>query len=252
MALTIANAPPPIIQAGEWLDILIGPWLETVGRNKYRVSPLAAQSGHDIFSPDEQASIHNVIATQFVAGETINGSDVDVILLHAMLGKNEQILVSVANSILTADETIVVQFADNLATFRLLTTDKPLYRDNLTVSVLLRLAQFKILIKSRETETIESCVLRFVVRGGGSTERRSSLSSKVHVSFRCSWHNRVGNYLRNWLDLLEQFQSLADSDADLRDLQDNFEKGGESPITLFGGLFAIGSVEISAVASLSG
>jgi hypothetical protein len=250
MALTIANAPPPIIQAGEWLDILIGPWLETVGRNKYRVSPLAAQSGHDIFSPDEQASIHNVIATQFVAGETINGSDVDVILLHAMLGKNEQILVSVANSILTADETIVVQFADNLATFRLLTTDKPLYRDNLTVSVLLRLAQFKILIKSRETETIESCVSALLseVEDQPREEVRSHLK---YMSLSVVLGTiGVGNYLRNWLDLLEQFQSLADSDADLRDLQDNFEKGGESPITLFGGLFAIGSVEISAVASL--
>lgn len=53
-ALSIATAPPPISQAGEALDALIGPWVETMGRDSYRVSPLATRSGKEMLAPEQQ------------------------------------------------------------------------------------------------------------------------------------------------------------------------------------------------------
>src|SRR5260370_402390 len=41
-AVAVTALPPPIAQAGECLDQLAGPWIEAIGRDSYRVSPLAS------------------------------------------------------------------------------------------------------------------------------------------------------------------------------------------------------------------
>ncbi len=46
------------------MDQLIGPWIEIVGKNLYRVSPLASSFGHEMLTVDEQTRIHNEIANQ--------------------------------------------------------------------------------------------------------------------------------------------------------------------------------------------
>ena len=250
MALTVANAPPPLARAGECIDALIGPWLETVGRDSYRVSPLAARSGQGMMSSAEQASIHSAIATQFMASGTINGDDVDVIILHAMLGKNERVLFVLAHSILISDERTIGLLADNLTTFKLLRTDTPIYPDNLRVSGMLRIAQFKILVAAEETDKIAECVHALF------SETEQHPDGEMRHPFRAvSFAVVLGtmgiaNYLDNWLDLLQQFQAITEVDEFLSGLQNNFEAKGKQSSNLFGLLFTIGSASPSTVAKL--
>jgi tetratricopeptide (TPR) repeat protein len=247
MALIIAGAPPPIAQAGECLDALIGPWLETMGRGRYRISPLAARSGQGMMSDIEQVSIHSVIAAQFMASGTINGSDADVIMMHAMLGKNKDVLYVFALSILRSEERTLGLLADNLTTLKLLRTDKPIYQTDLRVSGLLRLAQFKILVKAQETDKIEECVSALF------SEMEQQPNDKMHQAFRVmSFATVLGtmgivNYLDNWLDLLQQFQELTDADEFLSGLRHDFEEKSPAPLKLFGLLFAVGSSGMSSV-----
>ncbi|MGU7772757.1 hypothetical protein ACV229_21605, partial [Burkholderia sp. MR1-5-21] len=250
MALTIANAPPPLAHAGECIDALIGPWLETVGRDSYRVSPLAGRSGQGMMSPAEQASIHSAIATQFMSSGTINGGDIDVIILHAMLGKNERVLFMLAHSILTSDERTVGLLAENLTTFKLLRTDAPIYPDNLRVSGMLRLAQFKILVAAEETDKISECAYALFSETEQQKDDEMRHGFRV-VSFAVVLGTLgIANYLDNWLDLLGQFQAITEADEFLSSLQVNFEKKGQQCSSLFGQLFVIGSSGPSTVARL--
>ena len=45
LALAVAALEPALARAGEQLDLLIGPWIENVGRDSLRVSPLASHFG---------------------------------------------------------------------------------------------------------------------------------------------------------------------------------------------------------------
>lgn len=250
MALTIANAPPPLARAGECIDALIGPWLETVGRDSYRVSPLAARSGEGMMSSAEKASIHSAVATQFIASGTINGGDADVIILHALLGKNKHVLFVLAHSILTSDQRTIRRLADNLTTFRLLPTDKPIFPDDLHISGTLRLAQFKILVAAAESDKIAPCVHALF------REAEQQPVGVVRHNFRAvSFAVVLGtmgiaNYLDDWLDLLQRFQAITEEDTFLSNLQDKFEEHDSRSSNLFGLLFAIGSAGISSVARL--
>jgi len=55
LALRIGSLPPPVASAGDCLDALVGPWIEAVGGGRYRVSPLAFQSGHNSLTAGETA-----------------------------------------------------------------------------------------------------------------------------------------------------------------------------------------------------
>jgi tetratricopeptide (TPR) repeat protein len=250
MALTIANAPPQIAQAGECLDALIGPWLETVGRDSYRVSPLAARSGQGTIPPVEQASIHNVIATQFMASGTINAGDADVIIMHAMFGKNERVLKMLAISILKSDGRTIGLLADVLSTFKLLRTDRPLYPENLRISGMLRLAQFKILVAAQETDTIAKCASALFSEAEQQTDDEMRRAFRAVAFTVVLGTMSIANYLDNWLDLLQQLQAMTDADQFLSGLRDQFEAKSQQSPNMFGMLFAVGSAGISTVARL--
>lgn len=250
MALAIADSPPPIQGAGENLDILIGPWLEALGRNSYRVSPLAAQSGSGMISEPEQRLIHSAIATQFMKSGSINASDVDAILLHAMSGKNDGVLFRLARSILTSGGDTVELIAQNLTTFKLLRTDKPTYPDNPRLSVILRLTQFKILAAAQEGDKIADCAsaLFSAIEQEPEAELRRALRA---MSFSVVLGTMgIADYLPNWLDLLQQFQKMTEADEFLSGLRAAARETALGSADLFGILFAIGTSGISSVAQL--
>ena len=250
MALAVADAPPSIPRAGECLDALIGPWLETMGANSYRVSPLAARSGHGMMSVSERTRIHSAIATQLTAGGNINGRDVDEILLHAMQGKHQQILFGLARSILSLGERAVGTLSDNTTAFKLLRTDAPIYPENLRISTLLRLAQFKLVAVTEDGEKIAKCASALL----SEVDRESK--GELRSAFRAVAFGIVlgtigiANHLDNWLDLLQKFESVTRADAFLRGLYDKFEAGPGQPKDLFGALFAIGAGNLSSVERL--
>lgn len=250
MALAVADAPPSIPRAGECLDALIGPWLETMGYNSYRVSPLAAKSGHGMIPAAERTGIHSAIATQLTAGGTINGSDVDEVLLQAVLGKNEQVLSKLALSISSASDRVVELLADNTTAFKLLRTDVPVYPENVRVSAMLRLAQFKLLAATEDAEKITQCANALL------RETEDQPDEGLRSTFRAVGLGVVlgtmgiANYLDNWLELIHEFGSITRADTFLSGLRDNFEAGASGPRDMLGALFAIGSSNLSSVERL--
>jgi hypothetical protein len=66
-ALRIAELKPPVPRAGENLEILTGAWLERPAEGYFRVSPLAAEAGQEVLTPEELTSLHGDIAACLLA-----------------------------------------------------------------------------------------------------------------------------------------------------------------------------------------
>ncbi|MCO4880124.1 hypothetical protein VOI32_28320 [Paraburkholderia caribensis] len=250
MALAIAHVPAPVTQAGEGLDALIGPWLEITGRRQYRVSPLAAGSGRDALSPLEQTRIHSQIATQLMAGGTINAGDADSILIHAMGGKNAGVLFILSHSILTADERTLTFLADNLLALRLLRTDGPIFPEHARVSGMLRLAQFKILAAARDFERAGACASALFSEAGRQPDDESGRAFRVVAYAVVLGTMSVAQYVDNWLALLQAFEKATNGDELLSRLRHNFEQGSDRSADVFAVLFTIGTAGLSSVARL--
>jgi hypothetical protein len=82
----VGNVPPPISQAGESFDLIVGPWIEAIGPERYRMSPLARGFGSSQLSPDDQAQIHEAIAIDMLRGSKIDASEADTIFLAVGFG----------------------------------------------------------------------------------------------------------------------------------------------------------------------
>ncbi|AFT90269.1 hypothetical protein [Paraburkholderia phenoliruptrix] len=250
MALAVASVPPPIARAGEYLDALVGPWLETVGRHQYRVSPLAARCGEEALIAAEQTGIHHEIATQLTTGGKIDAGDADAIIMHALSGKNAGVLAMISHSILSADEHTLRFLADNLQTFRVLRTDGPLFPKRPRLSSMLRLAQFKVLASTGDYERAAACVAALLPEITHHSDDGADRAFQVAGLGVVLGTMSIADCVDNWVDLLLAYEETVNDDADLRALRCGYEERGERFADLVAMLFAIGTTGISSVARL--
>jgi len=251
LALKIAEAPPPIQRAGELLDSLIGSWLEVVGKDSFRVSPLAANAGRGMLTAEAQQAIHAAIAIQMLVKGRINATDANGILMHALLGKEVHSLFRLAYSVLTAETKAAELLREDFFMLPMLRTDRLIFADDRTVSVMLRLAQFKVVASNEVPKGTAACVdalLREVSEEPDSASR-GILESVALASIL----NTIGiaSWVPNWVELLRRFRALAGADPDLKDFQEGAEKASqELGRTFYGMIFSIGISQLQSVERL--
>ena len=250
LALTIGAISPSVSQAGERLDQLVGSWLETVGRDAFRVSPLARSFGPEMLSPDEQRRIHETIAVQMLGKGAISTSDFDTIMIHAIAGKMPQILAMLGLSVVLADSQ-VEKLAEHLLLFRILSTDVPIYPEDPSASGILRLAQFKLAAAAGEGNKVSEIAaalfneINNMPKGEPRRVVEETAVGTVLVTVG------VANYLDNWVALLLRLKTIVEANDFLRGLVANVEGAVNAPGSNFlGMLFSLGSIDLASVQRL--
>ena len=248
MALTIGGILPPVSNVGERLDRLIGPWIEAVGNDLFRVSPLASGSGGKMLPCGERRSIHETAATKMLSNRTIDVSDIDAILVHALAGRSPFCLSKVAYMVLVSDFRTVEQLSENVLFFRFATTDSPIYPGEPLVSVMLRLAQFKLAAATgagnnvsrvvaalfKEIDTIQDVEAKWIVE-------RAALPTVLGTM-------GIANHLDDWVVRLLRLQTMVEKDEFLQERVSNLKGADdETGIPFLGGLFSIGSANLASV-----
>ncbi len=251
LALSLGSLPPPVSKAGECMDQLVGPWIEAVGRDSYRVSPLASRFGNETLSNDEQKQIHETIAVQMIGKGKIDASDADAIFMHAITGKSEYYLAILAQSVLTAGSHTIEILTEHFTVFPLLRTDTPIFPENPWVSGMLRLAQFKLVAAAGEgTKASDIATALFnEIEKQPEGELRHGFEVMALTAILSTMG--VANYLDNWIGLLSRYKSMVDADEFLQSRKAKLERGGdEAGASMFGMLFGIGSAHVASVARL--
>jgi tetratricopeptide (TPR) repeat protein len=156
--LTLAELTPPVQSPGEQLDLLIGPWVEMYAQQQLRVSPLVANAGQEMLAQDQQAAVHRAVAEAYTATRVLDVGRADAIFLHGLLGKSEPALSRLAIGVLFAKQSVRPMLAEWLTGIRLHRMDRPIYSNNVRLSVLLRIAQILLLAHGkRDPEDIQKC-----------------------------------------------------------------------------------------------
>ncbi|HEX9868383.1 MAG TPA: hypothetical protein VGC99_07260 [Candidatus Tectomicrobia bacterium] len=251
MAITIGALPRPISQPAECLDQLVGPWVERLGGDSYRVSPLAGGFGREMLSAEEQQLIHEAITGEILSSGTIDVADADTVLMHAIAARSAYGVVMLANSVLMADPRTAEILAENLILIPHLRFDTSPFSGNSMVASFLRLAQFKLLaVKKDGANARQAAALVFDevnrLPDGKAKQLLNAFVCAVVVSTM-----GVADFLDDWVSLLLRFKVMVDADKGLDDLMAGIEAspevGGASALA---SLFAIGSAGISSVERL--
>jgi hypothetical protein len=251
LALKIGELPPLVPRPGEILDELIGPWVEAVGKNSFRVSPLAFNAGQGMLNAEEQRVVHELIARQKLSHKRIDASDANSILTHALIGKSVQSLMALASSVLTAGTKTTELLGEQFFLLPVLRTDRPIFQENRAVSVMLRMAQFKLVATKRDAKEISACVNALIQEI--SEEKDGQIKELLEALALAFVLNTIGiaSYVRNWVELLQKFKSKVNASPVLQDYKKSIEQASkEIGGTFFGMIFNIGTAQLESAQRL--
>lgn len=249
LALSMGELSPPIQQAGECMDQLIGPWIEVVGKDMYRVSPLASKFGREMLAPDEQTRIHVAISAQMLSKRKIDAGDADAILLHALLGKSSQSLALLAHSVLRADTRTREMLTEHFTFFPFLPTESPIFPENPSISAMLRLAQFR-LAAAGKRENVSDIATALLAEASILPDGELGRVFESGAIATVLGTMGIANHLDNWIDLLRRFKVMVEGDAFLQHLRANIESAETDGVNMFSMLFGIGSADLASVERL--
>jgi len=140
---------------------LVGPWIETLGNNSYRVSSLLSGAGHKVLSEPEQTAIHQAIAFGFLKRRTMTPLEFGTALMHALLAKSDWASLLLARGALTFNSETSRAIGDTLFWFPAMALEPGQHLStNPATDFMLRLVQFRIAVAGRQAD----CALIIVER----------------------------------------------------------------------------------------
>ena len=195
----------------------------------------------------ERQKVHETFAVRMADNRTIDASDANTMMVHAIAGRVPQILVGISQSVLTADAHTLEMLAEHLYLFRFAKVDEPMYPEDPKASWILKLAQFKLAAAAGDGKRVSEIVTA-LFRDVASlpSEDRDSLEVLAVLVVLCTVG--VANYLDDWLSLLQRLRSIVEANGFFQNLTSKFQKN--SGLNLFGGLFSIGIANLDSVPRL--
>lgn len=167
LALALAASEPAISEPGAALDLLVGPWLEPLGKDRIRVSPLVSDAGGKVLSVDEQRVVHTAIVSAILGASPIPSSQLSQLLASSLVAKDHRGLGVIVQAAVLAPLPNDV-LGQSLFGLRFLRTDRPLVDDHSGLNLMLRMAQLKIAAIDGPASLVGATHDRLLIEADGS------------------------------------------------------------------------------------
>ncbi len=135
---------------GEIFDLLIGPWIERMNVDYYRISPLLDKAAEAIYGASQLKEINNEIAEVFISCQKLTLLEANVILVHGILGTSGGPIMIMLSSLLRAPEKHWKKIADEFwwITAIGIEKEKKIFPSDPFLNNFLRLFQFRISVET--------------------------------------------------------------------------------------------------------
>jgi tetratricopeptide (TPR) repeat protein len=166
MALVTANTPTAVPQAGLVFDFLVGPWIEQLGPERYRLSPLLKDSGVAGIAPPLQRSIKTGVMNYLIQQRPFPADQLLQVFLISFQQDDRVGLTWFGHAILSASanpaKSQFKRLAQEVSVFALVDSgdDKPLIPDDIPLSTLLRFAQLRVAVATDDMKQASRLVDR--------------------------------------------------------------------------------------------
>lgn len=146
-AIAIGEISPPIVYSGDTFDRLIGPWIESLGGEYYRVSPLLENAAEQIWSKEKIQSLHVAVGRKILYCDQLTTLEAMKILFHAWIGRDSMTLIIIISSLLKAPEKAWKSVCYNLSWLIHISLQKPPFPEDVFVNFMLRMLQFRVAVQ---------------------------------------------------------------------------------------------------------
>ena len=204
MALKLGSLSPAIAFPGESFDCLLGPWINQIGVDEFRTSPLVRQAGLKTLDPSEVKTLHGEIARYWFSTDTIRADQFDAIMFHAINGEEHGVLMKLFYATMTAPPEKTTALANSTSLSLLWTTERPIYCSDINISVPLRIQQCVLLLsagkydKFRKAWTALDREFSMIDNVDAAASAQLAAYCKVcsHPAFGSVDHNFISSLLR--------------------------------------------------------
>jgi tetratricopeptide (TPR) repeat protein len=147
-AIQIAANNPAIENPGVLFDSLIGPWIETVTGEYFRLSPLLKDAAKNVWTSEEFTKFQSDISVTYLLSKTITQIEARQAFMLSWLGKNDGVLTQVILALLQTKDENHQRMADEFSWFAHIGFDpgRPLYEGKYAINTFMRLLQLKIAV----------------------------------------------------------------------------------------------------------
>ena len=114
-ALVIGKIAPSIDNAADAFDRLVGPWIERVNEDYYRISPLLDNVADQVMNEAELNELHSSIAEILFTCGKLTLKESNLSFVHALRSQNPDTLLKIVNRIVFAPYQIWGHIANSMA-----------------------------------------------------------------------------------------------------------------------------------------
>ncbi len=251
-ALALATLEPAIVNAGEALDPLVGPWVDAAGEGQYRVSPLLYKTGEDMLGRDAVRAVHKALSEAIMEADRIDPDRASAAYVHGLAGRAETPLTKIALGIISVGPDMQRRLARYMTSLRLTQTGRPIFPENSQLSGLLRLAQLIVCLHTGSNDEISKVWQALwrekdsAVLDGSAARFETMILAKLLVS------ERACRAIPDWLELILRLDTLGREDEKVSDLIRELEtpRKLKSAPTVIGMLFMAQAGKLPSVEAL--
>lgn len=231
--LNIASIEEPIKESGNVLDKIIGTWVEEIGQDMYRISPLVRDSGRSVNGDDWVQKTHIQIAWALIKGKRITAYDISNIILHSIMGKNTAPMIPLVRSLITAEKRIWEEIAecDNLLSVFTPDSRKAAEyfgkKDDMFALFPLRILQYKVADAKKDDAKVQAVLQNFKEEFPKSGSEEGILFARYMFlsTILLNHYNECISY-QDMLEFGQEYIYLSEKLGDnLKDIQPNIIEG---------------------------
>jgi tetratricopeptide (TPR) repeat protein len=207
MALVTADTPTAVPQAGLVFDFLVGPWIEQLGPERYRLSPLLKDSGAAGIAPPLQRSIKTNVMNYLIQQRPFPADQLLQVFLIAFQQGDRTGLTWFGHAILSASanptRSQIRRLAQEVSVFALVDrgNDKPLVPGDIPLSTLLRFAQLRVAVATDDMKQAAKLVDRALAeKNYADAERRQLRDAMIFATVMLQ--PRIPIAPKRWLPML--------------------------------------------------
>lgn len=251
-ALALGTVEPSILNAGEALDPLVGPWIDAAGESEYRVSPVLYRAGEDMLGDDAVRAVHKALSEAIMASDRIEPDRASAAYVHGLAGQAETALTKIALGIISAGSDMQRRVARYMMSLRLTQTSRPIFPDNMQVSGLLRLAQLIVRLHTGSDQEISSVWQALWREKDAAVLDGSTARFEAMILIKLLVSDRASGAIPDWLELILRLDALGREEAKIGDLIRELEtpRKLKSAPTVIGMLFMAQAGKLPGVGAL--
>ena len=215
--ISIATQDPPIDDPGLAFDGLVGPWIETIGENLYRVSPLVQNAGVEIHGQAWAKGAHRTIARGLLILRTLTPSDFSSILLYSTAARDWGVIGQLSIGTFTADKDTWFALAEMEGWFVLMSVGEGVSAPKTDPFglFLIRLLQFRLAAAKGDQRAATAIIVQFNKElPSGQVEQPLQFCRQFFLAQILLWAE-VGLSVAEMVNIGAEYVNLSDTLSDI-------------------------------------